>query len=64
MEPSSVSGKHCHVCCPIRDRAGHNHFYEQSVILCKVDNLGEANVLLSGLKMALNLFAFPDRIEV
>ncbi len=63
MEQSGVSGKHCHLRWPIRDRAGHNHFHEDPVILREVDNL-ERRMYLVRLNDGAETFVFPDEIEV
>jgi hypothetical protein len=63
MKQSSVSGKHCNLRWPIRDRAGHSHFDEEPVILREIDNL-ERRMYLVRFNDGSETFVFTGELEV
>ena len=63
MEETSMNGKHCHLCRPIRDRAGLNHFREDPIILRELDNL-ERRMYLVQFDDGAETFVFPWQVEL
>ena len=63
MELSSMNGRHCHLCRPIRDRAGRNHFHEDPIILGELDNL-QRRMYLVRFDDGAETFVFPWEVEL
>jgi len=65
MEASNVAvtGKHCRLLKPVRDREGHTHFSEQPLIVQVIKNLDRCMYLVK-FDSGTTTFVFPHEMAV
>jgi len=65
MEASdvAVTGMHCRLLRPVRDREGHSHFTEQPLILKEIKNL-DRHMYLVKFDDGATTFVFPHEMAV
>lgn len=61
MQEPSITGKHCQLRKPIRDRSGRSRFHEEPVILREINNLDRLMYLVQ-FNDGATTFVFPDEI--
>ena len=59
----AVTGKHCRLLRPVRDREGHSHFTEQPLILKEIKNL-DRHMYLVKFDDGATTFVFPHEMAV
>ena len=59
----AVTGKHCRLLRPVRDREGHSHFTEQPLILKEIKNL-DRHMFLVKFDDGATTFVFPHEMAV
>ena len=59
----AVTGKHCRLLRPVRDREGHSHFTEQPLILKEINTL-DRHMYLVKFDDGATTFVFPHEMAV
>ncbi|HTY54015.1 MAG TPA: hypothetical protein VMB26_02380 [Candidatus Binataceae bacterium] len=59
----AVTGKHCTLLKPVRDREGHTHFSERPLILQEIKNLDRCMYLVK-FDDGATTFVFPHEMAV